>query len=281
MSPTKEPKERRQSWWRGMQARMSPLGSYSTSNSSSHNNKRNEYSHAAERKVEKRRRNKQLESTRRTSHEGSDSEGGEMAEKTHKLGTTTRKASNNQNNTQMNTIAAAATATPPLPSAQDKPHWMYTFFQFLNNHPTLPHILSFWAQLMLNLFLIASIMYVLWSFWATIRADVDKKSSEAVAELMAEMAVCAQQYTANRCVRAERVPAMETVCENWERCMNQDPRNVGRARVSAHTFAEIFNGFIEPISYKAMVSFLSLLPPFPFPFPLSPFFSSSIILSQY
>ena len=254
-SPTKEPKERRQSWWRGMQAKMSPLGSNSNSNSNNSNNnhnsgnhnarsaKGNEYSHAAERKVEKRRRNKQQLQTAARQEDYSDSEAGETPDKaSHK---STRKAVAGQR--QANGPDAA------LP-AQDKPHWMYTFFAFLNNHPTLPHILSFWAQLMLNLFLIAGIMYVLWSFWSTIRSDVDKKSSEAIAELLAEMAVCAQQYTTNRCARETRVPAMEVVCSNWEKCMNQDPRNVGRARVSAHTFAEIFNGFIEPISYKAMVS---------------------------
>jgi Di-sulfide bridge nucleocytoplasmic transport domain len=36
--------------------------------------------------------------------------------------------------------------------------------------------------------------------------------------------------------------------------MNRDPTVVGRARVSAETFAEIVNSFIEPISYKTMVS---------------------------
>jgi hypothetical protein len=35
--------------------------------------------------------------------------------------------------------------------------------------------------------------------------------------------------------------------------MNRDPTVVGRARVSAETFAEIINSFIEPISYKTMV----------------------------
>lgn len=35
--------------------------------------------------------------------------------------------------------------------------------------------------------------------------------------------------------------------------MNRDPTVVGRARVSAETFAEIVNSFIEPISYKTMV----------------------------
>jgi hypothetical protein len=46
---------------------------------------------------------------------------------------------------------------------------------------------------------------------------------------------------------------MEKACLAWEKCMNRDPTVVGRARVSAETFAEIVNSFIEPISYKTMV----------------------------
>jgi hypothetical protein len=40
--------------------------------------------------------------------------------------------------------------------------------------------------------------------------------------------------------------------------MNRDPTVVGRAKVSAETFAEIINSFIEPISYKTMVRPLKL-----------------------
>ena len=118
----------------------------------------------------------------------------------------------------------------------------------------LPHTLSLYTQFLLNIFAVLFIMYIGWSFWATIRSDVDKKSEEAAAETLAEMAVCAREYVANRCERDLRVPAMEAVCNNWEKCMNRDPGSVGRARVSAHTFAEIVNSFIEPISIKAMVS---------------------------
>ena len=107
---------------------------------------------------------------------------------------------------------------------------------------------------MLNLFAVLFIMYLAYSFWSTIRSDVDQASGKAAAETMAEMAVCAREYVENRCDGEYRVRAMETVCENWAKCMNQDPTLVGRARVSAHTFAEIFNSFIEPISYKAWVS---------------------------
>ena len=46
---------------------------------------------------------------------------------------------------------------------------------------------------------------------------------------------------------------MEPYCLDWARCKARDPYKVARAKVSAHTFAEIFNSFVEPISYKAML----------------------------
>lgn len=82
---------------------------------------------------------------------------------------------------------------------------------------------------------------------------MDKASEAAAGAVLAEMAECAAQYAQNRCSKDQRVPAMQAVCENWEKCMNRDPSHVGRARVSAHTFAEIFNSLVEPISWKAMV----------------------------
>jgi hypothetical protein len=128
------------------------------------------------------------------------------------------------------------------------------FFHYLESHPNLPHVLSFYAQLALNVFLIFGIMYILYSFWSTIRSDVDKKSHEAMAEVLAEIAVCAKHWKDNQCGKGTILPALEAVCREWEKCMNKDHKSIGRARVSAHTFAEIFNSFIEPISWKAMVS---------------------------
>jgi hypothetical protein len=130
------------------------------------------------------------------------------------------------------------------------------FFHYLESHPNLPHVLSFYAQLALNVFLIFGIMYILYSFWSTIRSDVDKKSQEAMAEVLAEIAVCAKHWKDNQCDKGTILPALEAVCREWEKCMNKDHKSIGRARVSAHTFAEIFNSFIEPISWKAMVSVL-------------------------
>ncbi|EKG20615.1 Nucleus export protein Brr6 [Macrophomina phaseolina MS6] len=123
---------------------------------------------------------------------------------------------------------------------------------YIDAHPNLPHTLSFYAQLILNFFFVGCIIWIVYSFWSAIQSDVNIEADRAIAEALAEMAVCAREYQANRCAPETRVPAMATLCDNWDACMNRDPKKVGRARVSAHTFATIFNSFIEPISWKAM-----------------------------
>lgn len=129
-----------------------------------------------------------------------------------------------------------------------------SIFHFIEKHPNLPHILSYYAQFLLNLFFVLCLMYLSYLFLSTIRSDVDIKSRDVVSETIVEIAVCAREFKDNRCDRSSRVPAMETVCDNWEKCMNRDPSQVGRARVSAETFAGILSNFIDNLSVKAMVS---------------------------
>ncbi|KAL8701994.1 MAG: hypothetical protein Q9224_000231 [Gallowayella concinna] len=134
------------------------------------------------------------------------------------------------------------------------------FFTYLESHPNLPHILSYYAQFLLNFFLVTVIIYMIYAFWSTIRSDVNEKSKEAASEILVEMAMCARDYKDNKCDKPEaRVPAMESICSSWEKCMQRDPTMVGRAKVSAHTFAEIINNFFQPISAKAMISLCVLI----------------------
>lgn len=129
----------------------------------------------------------------------------------------------------------------------------------LDRHRDLPYIASGYLQLGFNLFLISIILYFLVSFITTIQADVNKKVEEYSAEILSEISVCSKDYLENRCSPDQRVPAMQMACQAWERCMERDPAKVGRARVSAETFAEIVNSLIEPISYKTMVFCLALI----------------------
>lgn len=132
------------------------------------------------------------------------------------------------------------------------------FFSFLEAHPHIPGILSWWAQLVVNLSLFSLAVYVVFGFVSAIRAEFDQAAEEASDSILAEMATCAKSYVDNKCAGGGRLPALETVCENWERCMNRDPAKIGRAKVSAHTMAIIINSFIDPISWKAIVSWPSI-----------------------
>ncbi|KAK8199918.1 Di-sulfide bridge nucleocytoplasmic transport domain-containing protein [Phyllosticta capitalensis] len=131
------------------------------------------------------------------------------------------------------------------------PLWR-TFLDYIDDHPDLPNTLSFYVQLGMNVFWMSSVMYVVYSFWSAVQGDVNIAADKAMNQALAEMAKCAQDYHDNDC-NGRRLPALENACSNWEQCMKRDPKAVGRARVSAHTFATIFNSFVEPISYKAFI----------------------------
>ncbi len=148
---------------------------------------------------------------------------------------------------------------PGSPSRPKKKHgqveevgWLAGLFTFIHTYPDAPSIIAKYLQVFFNAAILGGCLYMLWSFYATIRADVDRASEDAMAEVLAEMAACSKNYIDNRCGADARLPALETVCSNWELCMNRDPSAVKRARLSAHTFAEIFNSFVEPISLKTM-----------------------------
>lgn len=129
------------------------------------------------------------------------------------------------------------------------------FFAWIEAHPHLPSVLSFYLQFLVNLFLGCTFMYVIWSLWNGIMNDVNIESHKSMVEVMVEIGACAKDYNQNRCAPETRVPAMENICNNWERCMQRDPKKVARASVTARTFAMIFNSFVEEFSYKSMVTF--------------------------
>jgi hypothetical protein len=132
------------------------------------------------------------------------------------------------------------------------------FFAWIEAHPNLPSVLSFYLQLLVNLFLGCGFMYLLYAAWSGIMNDVSIESHKSMIEVMVEIGACAKDYNANRCAPETRVPAMENICSNWEKCMQRDPKKVARASVTARTFAMIFNSFVEEFSYKSMV-FLAFL----------------------
>ena len=143
--------------------------------------------------------------------------------------------------------------TKQNPKTTQQMGFIPSVFTFIDAHPGLPNTLSYYVQFLLNVFLALCVMYVLYGIFSTISNDITERAMMESSEILAEMAVCAREFKENKCERDSRVPAMEMVCNNWEKCMQRDPYKVGRSRLSAGMFAEIVNSFIEPISLKAIV----------------------------
>lgn len=153
----------------------------------------------------------------------------------------------------------APSPTEPKKPVVEEVGWITGLFTFIHTYPDAPSIIAKYLQVFFNAAILGGCLYMFWSFYATIRADVDRASEDAMAEVLAEMAACSKNYVENQCGADTRLPALETVCSNWELCMNRDPSAVKRARLSAHTFAEIFNSFVEPISLKTMLFTITLV----------------------
>lgn len=133
------------------------------------------------------------------------------------------------------------------------------FFHWIEAHPGLPSVLSWYMQFAVNVFLALSFMYVIYLVYSGIMADVDIESSKHASVVMVEIAQCAKNYRENRCEPETRVPAMEMACGNWETCMSRDPNKLARASVTVKTFASIINSFFEEFSYKSMVCLFTFL----------------------
>jgi hypothetical protein len=133
------------------------------------------------------------------------------------------------------------------------------FFSWVEAHPHLPSVLSTWFQLLVNSLLGLSFLYVIYIIYSGVQADVNIEASKYEAEALRDISLCHKQYTENRCDPATRVPAMEHACGNWYACMNRDPKQIAKASVTARTFANIFNSFVQEFSYKSMVCFTFFL----------------------
>ncbi|KAJ2158884.1 hypothetical protein GGF46_003429 [Coemansia sp. RSA 552] len=133
-----------------------------------------------------------------------------------------------------------------------------TTIEKLQMHRDIPYVISGYLQLAFNIFMVGMVLVIMVNVVLTIQRDVNAKVQEYSAEILHEIAACSKQYLDNRCDPLMRVPAMEQACIAWDNCMHKDPTKVGRAKVSAETLAEIINGFIEPISLKTMLFFVTM-----------------------
>jgi hypothetical protein len=184
----------------------------------------------------------------------------ERSDRSKKKQVVLRDDDNNNDETDNESAQVQKTApTEPTKVQQTYGASVAGFFHWIEAHPGLPSVLSWYMQFTVNAFLALSFMYIMYLIYNGVMADINIESNKHASELMVEIAHCVKNYRENRCEPETRVPAMEMACGNWETCMSRDPNKLARASVTVKTFAGIINSFFEEFSYKSMVCSFILL----------------------
>ncbi|KAK3996366.1 Di-sulfide bridge nucleocytoplasmic transport domain-containing protein [Cladorrhinum sp. PSN332] len=133
------------------------------------------------------------------------------------------------------------------------------FLSTVSNHPSAPAILSRWLQFGINLMVVSFVLYAVFSVYAQIRYDLHHANEQARNELINRMNVCSEHFRRNGCApKANRPPALDAPCNEWEMCMNQDANAIKKMQVSVRNVAEILNEFVGVLTLKAWGFLFSL-----------------------
>lgn len=131
--------------------------------------------------------------------------------------------------------------------------WLHRMLTSISDKPDAPIVLSVWLQLGVDAILGGAILWMVWGFVSAVRGEVLYSSEKARAQKIEEMGFCTKQFAANKCApHKDRAPALETLCNEWDTCMNQDPNTVAGVKASAGHLADILNEFTSRLSWKTI-----------------------------
>ncbi|GAN09747.1 essential nuclear envelope integral membrane protein [Mucor ambiguus] len=103
-----------------------------------------------------------------------------------------------------------------------------------------------------------SCMYVGYYVVSNLHYDMVSKIESYESDLLTDQLYCREQYNANLCGPATRLPAVKDLCRDWERCMMR-PFSVGKTKVMAEIMGDAANGFSEILSLRTMVYSLCIV----------------------
>lgn len=140
-------------------------------------------------------------------------------------------------------------------TAPENMGWLYYILSTVSSNPEAPIVFSWYLQVFVNAFFGGLLLWVAWGIISAVRGEVIYSSEKAKLNLLAEIEHCSKQYAANRCSPiAERIPAVEGLCNEWDQCMSQDPNSVAGVKASVSHLADIVNEFTTRLSWKSIVS---------------------------
>ncbi|EJS43850.1 brr6p [Saccharomyces arboricola H-6] len=122
-----------------------------------------------------------------------------------------------------------------------------------------PSLIAEYMQLLFNFIMGAIALSLVVKFILMVRNDVNLKLEHDIMDARDKIATCESNYLINQCEPHMRVPALETRCNEWSKCMKQKilpSSDYQWAHAWAHTLAGVINAFFETFSIR---SFLFIL----------------------
>lgn len=132
--------------------------------------------------------------------------------------------------------------------------WFATFLSTIQRHPYAPSILGYWVSFVFNVCCVSAACWIGWAVIGGLRHDFQAARQRERASILADIEDCMSDYTQNKCHPIEkRLPAMHAKCDEWLKCMNQNPDDVKQVSNGAKEMAKILNDIVETMSYKTIV----------------------------
>ncbi|KAI9473476.1 MAG: Di-sulfide bridge nucleocytoplasmic transport domain-containing protein [Benjaminiella poitrasii] len=158
-------------------------------------------------------------------------------------------------------IPNALVSLPPSTDAKDQTVSAPSH-TFIYNAPAPPdplshsHSVIYYIGGLFKIFYVSivfvGVLYIIVHLVKNIHHDMKDKIATYESDLFGDQLYCQQQYGLNRCSPNTRLPAIQDLCREWERCMLR-PLAVSKSKVLAETIAEMANGFTSTLSLKTMI----------------------------
>lgn len=117
------------------------------------------------------------------------------------------------------------------------------------------YVISAYISLLLNTTFVLVFFLLIVKFICVIKGDIQVKLAHVLQANKIKVRECARQYYLNKCSPAERVPALEKQCAEWEVCMNQDPTKEEMTKVIFRVVSDSIEEFLAGISIRSALIF--------------------------
>ncbi|KAH9386387.1 uncharacterized protein NEMAJ01_1283 [Nematocida major] len=114
-------------------------------------------------------------------------------------------------------------------------------------------VLQAYLNLLFNGLVMGIIIMLLIKGIVLVKNDIGVRMDSHIIDQKIRLSECRRQYVVNRCAPGERVPAMESQCQEWEKCMNQDPIRQELGKIILRMASESAEELMSALSVRTIV----------------------------